>query len=181
MKPTNSSVKKSKKNSMMNSLRDKPLSQQTNVNSVLKTLSQHPYALLILFKNLKSYHTQVMLESPHNRTLKMIYFVFSPYIIAMCIIMKNFMNFIKKYQAVAKKNLKIQVNKEKFKKEAKVDTMLVQLKNQELQEEKAKNAELKRHIEILKKRVYAKMEFEGQTKNIKEASQMIDNIKVLYL
>jgi hypothetical protein len=56
--------------------------------------------------------------------------------------------------------------------------MLLQLKNQELQEEKAKNAELNRHIEILKKRVYSKIEFEGQSKLIKEASEMIEKLKV---
>lgn len=59
--------------------------------------------------------------------------------------------------------------------------MLLQLKNQELQEEKAKNAELKRHIEILKKRVYSKIEFEGQSKIVKEANEMTEKLKVILI
>lgn len=83
-----------------------------------------------------------------------------------------------KKQTNVKRNAKIQVNKEKASKEPKVDAMVVQLKNQELQEERAKNAELKRHIEILKKRVYAKTEFEGQVKVVREAADMIEQLKV---
>lgn len=79
-----------------------------------------------------------------------------------------------------RKNAKVQVSRSKPSKDPK-ESILIQLKNQELQEEKAKNAELRRHIEILKKRVYAKMEFEGQSKTIREASTMLENLKVITL
>lgn len=49
--------------------------------------------------------------------------------------------------------------------------MLLDLKNTELQEEKAKNAELKKHNELLKKRIYSKTEFETQYKAAKAESQ----------
>lgn len=53
---------------------------------------------------------------------------------------------------------KVQTTKKEPKKDKSAETLLLQLKNQELLEEKAKNQELQRHIEILKKRLYAKPE-----------------------
>ena len=177
LRPTDSSVKKSK-----NTLnRHTNFKKNLNKDPELKLFSHNPNALLLLFRNMKFYHSQVMNSSPHNRTMKMIYFVFSPYIISMVIIMKHFMDIVKNNQSLIKKNSKVNLTKSKPTKETKADNMLLQLKNQELQEEKAKNSELKRHIEILKKRVYAKMEFEGQTKIMKEAGEMIEQLKVRFI
>ncbi|CAI2382838.1 unnamed protein product [Moneuplotes crassus] len=177
MRPTNSSVKKSRKGSITNTLVQKVKTRARNDTLTLKEFAKHPNALLMLFKNMKSYHTQMLLGSPQNRAFQMLHFIFSPYMICMCIIMKHFMTQMGKQQTNTKRNAKIQVSKDKTTKEPKVDAMLLQLKNQELQEEKAKNAELRRHIEILKKRVYAKMEFEGQVKVVREAADMLDQLK----
>jgi small-conductance mechanosensitive channel len=64
-------------------------------------------------------------------------------------------------------------------KSSKPDSMLLDLKNTELQEEKAKNAELKKHNELLKKRVYSKTEFETQYKTAKaESQEFAEKLKV---
>lgn len=55
----------------------------------------------------------------------------------------------------------------------------MELKNTELMEEKAKNAELRKHIELLKKRVYSKTEFEQHAKTAKaEATDLAEKLKV---
>lgn len=57
--------------------------------------------------------------------------------------------------------------------------MLLDLKNEEIDQLKEKNAELKKHIELLQKRVYSKTEFENFNKQLKtENSELEAKLKV---
>lgn len=62
MRPTNSSVKKSKSKAKLSAVIPRSVNKEIEKGNIpLSELSKHPNALLILFKNLKSYHNQVML------------------------------------------------------------------------------------------------------------------------
>ncbi|CAI2379215.1 unnamed protein product [Moneuplotes crassus] len=143
----------------------------------MEQLARHPNALLILFRNLKVYHSKALLAPSHNKVVQMVYFIFCPYIICICLIMKHLVAQSKMHNLTERKNSKVYMSKEKPDKGLKADVMLLELKNQEIQEEQAKNSELRSHIDALKKRIYSKTEFEGQSKVVKEASEMIDQLK----
>lgn len=63
--------------------------------------------------------------------------------------------------------LKFMNKTNKSKATSSANNMLLDFKNTELEQEKAKNEELRKHVEMLKKRVYSKNDFESQLKDLK--------------
>lgn len=69
----------------------------------LKNFSKHPFALVMLFQSYK-YHRDSMMLDPENKVLKLIYYVFAPYILSMLIIMKSYVDQHRKIQSSNKKS-----------------------------------------------------------------------------
>jgi hypothetical protein len=179
MHPTNSSSKKSKKSMSRQILRNKVTSLNLNkTNFDCKSLANDQNGLLIFMQRLYKYHRVIQRESKNNRVYQIVFYVFCPYILTMMIMVKMHLQKVDKSRYEESLNFRPK-SAGKSVKSSKPDSMLLDLKNTELQEEKAKNAELKKHNELLKKRVYSKTEFETQYKTAKaESQEFAEKLKV---
>jgi hypothetical protein len=104
MQPTGSSRNKLHKTGSKLALKAKiPISNALGNRSELRNFAKHPFALVMLFRSFRYYRGRMMLD-PENKVLKLIYYVFAPYILAILIIMKNFIDQNQKIQSSYKKS-----------------------------------------------------------------------------
>lgn len=109
MQPTDSSVKKLNKASSKIFQKVKVPTNYGSRNCLeLRNFSKHPFALVMLFQSYK-YHRDSMILDPENKVLKLIYYVFAPYILSMLIIMKSYVDNNQKTQCSNKKGKVIHV------------------------------------------------------------------------
>lgn len=126
MHPTDSSVKKSSRAvSANNRLTRKELAKPTGT---IKQMALGPQVFSRFVDKLRQNHKRILRESKTNRAVQMIYFIFSPYILTLILMVKAHMNSKQAGKAP-------RMNKD--------DCMLVELKNIEIAEEQKKVAELK--------------------------------------
>ena len=171
MKQTDSSVKKNTRNSSVNSMYSKSKFHDLKSKTKDKITNIKPDAFLLFFQRLKQIHSKILSENKRSKTIKLVFFVFSPYIFTLIAMFKCYMLKYKDY--------KPRVTSQKPQKYYKDEGMLLDLKNAEIIEERKKVAELKKSNELLKKRVYSKNEFEAQYKAMKaEKEEFESKLKV---
>ena len=159
MHPTNSSVKKATRNSSVSSMLSKSKLKDLKSKSNKIEIRRNPDIFILFFQRLKQHQAKILASSKNNKTIKLVFFVFSPYIVTLIAMLRLYMSKCK--------DPKPRGASQGYQKHYRDDGMLLDLKNAELEEERRKIFELKKSNELLKKRVYSKNEFEAQYKSIK--------------
>lgn len=133
MNPTNASVKKATRNSSVSSMLSKSKLKDLKPKPVER--KSNPDAFLLFFNRLRQHHAKILAGGRNNKTLKLVFFVFSPYIVTLIAMFKLYM--------LKCKDPKSRGVGQKYQKYSKDDGMLLDLKNAELHEERRKVSDLK--------------------------------------
>ena len=166
MHPTNSSVKKATRNSSVSSMLSKSKLKDLKSKSNKIEIRRNPDIFILFFQRLKQHQAKILASSKNNKTIKLVFFVFSPYIVTLIAMFRLYMSKCK--------DPKPRGASQGYQKHYRDDGMLLDLKNAELEEERRKILELKKSNELLKKRVYSKNEFEAQYKSMKAEKEESD-------